>query len=596
MRVGVPTLVLLAMSALATPSFGQLSITSFQPSEISYIGQTPYTLTGSGFTPGVTSGMVVRIDGVATTLTSVTSTQITGFAPSHAVTIDPVDVTVQNAAGASVTLPDVVSYIGPLSVDSVAPTAIPAFTGGATVTVTGVAFIPTASASLLLPGGTPMPVSTTFVDARHLTFPAPSLAPGAYDVRVSIPAGAAVLTITLAGGLTVVPPLDLQTFQPTEVSIYGATPFAATGTGFTQSTILQIAGIPVTPTFVSAGLLTGTVPPNPGVPLGAPVPVIAIDPVAGSDTLPRAFQYVGPFDLASIDPPVWPLGSSTAIDLFGTAFTASTQVEIGGIAATVQFVAHDQLRALPSSSLSTGLYDVRAFEGTSSSPIAEDTLLAALTISDSSGPVLADVEPHLACATGGTFVVISGSHFIPETQVWIGPQPLLDRVVDIHGGTITGIIPCLLPSQTPGPVLVTVTDFRGSWESSDLLAYTESCATLRSVEQLESSLAYGTALFSWHNPEPYTEIHVLDLDGNLMDILPAGTTSYEVGAGAGESSVTLQFQGVTDADISSAVPESAQAFPCSHAPPIGGAVVPGVLDLSIRGGHLQEKVIVQRRR
>ena len=94
MRVGVPTLVLLAMSALATPSFGQLSITSFQPSEISYIGQTPYTLTGSGFTPGVTSGMVVRIDGVATTLTSVTSTQITGFAPSHAVTIDPVDVTV----------------------------------------------------------------------------------------------------------------------------------------------------------------------------------------------------------------------------------------------------------------------------------------------------------------------------------------------------------------------------------------------------------------------------------------------------------------------------------------------------------------------
>ncbi|MCA8961860.1 MAG: IPT/TIG domain-containing protein, partial [Planctomycetes bacterium] len=565
MRSAAPFLALMVTMTFPFGVHAQPSISSFQPFEVSYLGQTPYTLIGTGFTPGLTSGTVVQIDGVNTTLTSVTSTQITGVVPPHAVTGTPVAVAVLTATGPSATLPDAVSYIGPLAVESVSPAYVAGGFGGTIVSVVGVGFTPNSAVTLTAAGGVLIPVAESFVDARHLTFITPTgISPGIYGVRVVTSIGIAGITADLPNALTVVGAIDLQDFDPQEVSLYGDTPFVATGTGFTPSTTLILAGETVVPTFVSTTTLTGWVPANPGLPLGAPVAATANDPVSGSDTLASAYQYVGPFDLTSVSPPVWQQGSSTDLELLGSAFTPSTHVEIGGLPVGSVFLGQGSIRVVPPASLPPGLYDVRAYQGTSSRPLAEDTLPLALTIASSSGPVLTGVEPSIACAAGGTFARITGSNFIPETAVWIGSQRLLEKVVDEDGTTITGMIPGLSPSSTAGPVLVTVSDFRGEWESSDLLAYSKTCATLRPVEQLESSLAYGTARFSWHNPEAYTSIRVLDLDGTLIDVLPAGSTSYEYTAGGGSTSVGLQFQGVTDGDISRAVPEYAQVLPCNY--------------------------------
>ncbi|MFN0059195.1 MAG: IPT/TIG domain-containing protein [Planctomycetota bacterium] len=573
----------IGLSLVALPSllFGQMAITSFSPAEASYLGGTPFQIQGSGFPPNVT----VRIDDVLAPLTSVSATTILGIAPAHAPTAAPVEVRVfQPFTGASVALPGAVTYIGPLAVTAVDPPVLVASAAIQQIIITGVGFNPSTSVSVSLGPGSSIPLSTVYLEPRRLLASVSPLSVGVYNVTASVTVAGSPVTATLPGGLVVLGPIGIASFQPGMVSELGATPFSLIGNSFTPNTTVIIGGLAVTATYMSPTNLLGTVPPNPGFRLGEPVPVTVLDPLTGTDTLPDAFEFTGPFAISSISPNFIVAGTALPAAIYGVGFTATTQVEIGGIPVTSTFDDHTRLfTTFPP--LESGVHSVRVFVGPSDAPIAEGILPAAITVAVDIAPSIQAITPNLACADGGTHITIVGQNFIPETTVFIGAAPLADKLVGADGTTIAGTVPPLSPPASTGPVVVTVQDFRGAGVSDDLLSYTGPCATLRAPVEFESSIAYGTARFAWSNPEEYDTIEVLDGAGNLTAVLPGDATEYEFALASGVTEAFRQFRGIQAASASSARAEYAKVHPCGYPPPLGGAVQAGLLDLPIRGGH-----------
>lgn len=591
MRAVIMLAALLAGWLVPNEAHGQFVVESITP-ELSSIGQAPFTITGSF--PAWSTMSYVEIDGTPVTVTSVSPTEIQGVAQAHPPTTSPVAVTVSTPSGMA-TLPDAVSFIGPLEVLAVDPPVVSASglggPGSTLVTIEGVGFIP-GMVIRVQPdgagggggggcGGTSgmVPSSfTEFVDARTYQMYLPSLSPGTYRVRMQVAVAGLCHFDILNGALTVVDDLELGGFEPSEASTHGGQPFQLFGDGFTPNTVVTIGTVEVDTTFVSSTVLTGTIPPNPGYRIGAPVPVTATDPATGPGMLAAAFVYTD-FALASVTPPFIVEGATSIVTLQGSGLTPDTMIEFGGLPALGTTFISDAWIDVELPPLPPGVHDVYAYVS-SSDPLAEQSLEGGFTVASPEPPVVTHVEPSLACADGGTFVVITGERFLPETTVYVSGIPLLEKAVDLGGHTITGIIP---PDPGTGGIFLLVGDFRGEFASTSLLAYGGSCGDLPAIREMESATAYGTARFSWHNPTTYTAIAVYSDTGSLIETLSGSATSYQ--AAVASDSLTLYFEGQVDDICARRVPETARPFDCEYPPPIGGAVVPGELALSIRGGH-----------
>lgn len=572
---------LAAALLLAVPLAAQVQVDTFSPPEISTYGGTPIVVTGSGFDLG--SPVFVRVGTQIATIQSVTPTEIQAIAAADA-TIGPLlDVLVTVSGVGSDTLFDATTVVGPLAVDFVDPDTVPEGSGDA-VTVHGLAFTPGASVQI---GGVPVPPSdVTYLETRRLLVdPLPALGAGTYDVTVSVPSSLGPVVETLTDGLTVTPQLTLDTFDPTQTSYLGGETFTLTGVGLTPSTEVTINGNPVPVTLVAPTTLEGVLPPDPVLPFGT---VVATDPLTGNDTLVNAFEYIGQFQLNTIDPQVVDEGAPNLIDLSGAGFTPATRVEVAGELLAVDFIAQDQAQAAVPG-LPGGLYDVRAFDVEPDGTEVESILPTALLVVAPDPPVVSEVLPPEVCADGGTFVTVRGEGFLPESQVIVHGLPLVGAIVNRSGTEVTGFAPELPMGIPAGPADVVASDLRGMTTLPGGMTYTEECPTLAPPEQFESSLAEGTALFSWYNPEPYDSIEVHDADGNLVATLPGDTTSYETPSGI-DPAVMLSFRGVAGSALSVDRSVLAQIFPCNYPPPLGGAVLPGERDLAIYGGHAPANV------
>ncbi|MEM7263651.1 MAG: hypothetical protein AAF488_16810, partial [Planctomycetota bacterium] len=503
--------------------------------------------------------------------------------PAHPVTASPVDVEVIDTVQAvSVLINRAVSYIGPLSVSLAEPNVVTAVTPGTEVIVTGVGFTPNSAVTVEPTTGGSFSTDTVYIDARKLRVVLPVLPTGLYQITVTDFSGSPAPFATLPDALTIVDPLELDTFDPTEVSELGNTPFQLSGVGFTPATTLEIGGVPVTPTFVSGTILTGEVPPNPGFGIGEFVSVTAVDPFTGTDTLNEAFVYTGPFLIGSVTPNFLAAGVMPEIDVLGIAFTEGMQVEIGENGADSTFVSDSQL-TVSGLVLDPGVYDVRVFLGSAEAPEHEATLAGAITVASAEPPVLVSADPPLACHEGGTHVVVYGENFLPETICTVDGEPLLAQTVGVDGTSLSGTVPASVGAF--GPANLQVFDFRGEDETEDLLGYTDVCAEILAPEQLEASVAYGTARFCWHNPENYDTIRVLDANGTLIDTIAGDSTEYTVALLPGQQELELQFQGAQSSLLSAAADHLARVFVCEFPPPLRGAAAPGDLDFAIRGAH-----------
>ncbi|MEM7164178.1 MAG: IPT/TIG domain-containing protein [Planctomycetota bacterium] len=572
----------MALLCLTTHASAQVQITSFSPAEVSYLGQTEFTILGSNLSSGAGTATVRLGIFAVPTITFESPTEIRGIAPAMNPIGAPQNCLVVVSGLGIDQMTGATIPIGPLSVSLVAPASV-AEGPGETVTVTGVGFTENANVRI---GGNPVPpANVTFVDARTLSLVVPAtVVPGTYDVHVDeVDGGGSGVSATLASALTVsaAGPTVLS-FDPGLVSFLGGEPFDVSGLGFTAGTVVTIDGVVVPTTFVSSTLLQGVAPsgaigntPTVGVSDGGPP----------TSTLPNAFTYTGPFEITEVFPEELAPNTWQWFQLWGQGFTPDILVEIGGVTYTPDIYFHEGSIGVPQPGLAPGLYDVTIRDAYADGTPIEFTLPTAILVPDTGPPMVDSIWPRELCVTGGTSIRVVGNNFIPSTQVQVGSHMATNVVVSRDGKTISCVAPAE-PYGLLGPTWVTVSDYRGVMSNGfGDQVYIDDCPTLRAPEQFETSIAEGTARFQWFNPRSYDSIDVCDLAGNILAVLPGDARLYETPVTTADPLQRAFIGRTTDGDRSHTHVVTAMIPQCDYPPPIGGAVVRGKLDLTIYGGH-----------
>ncbi|MDO7882939.1 MBG domain-containing protein [Salinibacterium soli] len=258
------------------------TVTSLQPYAGSTRGGTKVTITGTGF--GDSGTPVVTFGGVpATSVVRVSSTQVTAVTPAHesgavAVVVTPATGPSSGTKGNAFSyVTDVVTPIVTSSLPSRGPSE-----GGITVYVAGENFIGTNSVpATVTVGGVAATSVVVAADGESLTFRAPALAPGRYDLVVTTNEGST--TVRWAYTVAAPPVIDnCSAVSPRETSPEAGTSVTVTGSGFGASgtPTVTVGGVPAT---VLASSDTSVTFRMPGGPVG--YPQIVVRPTTGGSPL-----------------------------------------------------------------------------------------------------------------------------------------------------------------------------------------------------------------------------------------------------------------------------------------------------------------------
>ncbi|MGX5681979.1 MBG domain-containing protein [Schumannella luteola] len=258
------------------------TVVSLQPYAGSTRGGTIVTITGTGFgesgTPTVTFGGVP-----ATSVVRVSATQVTAVTPAHAsgavaVVVTPATGPSSGTKGNAYSfVTDVVTPIVTSSLPSRGPAE-----GGIIVYVAGENFIGTNSLpATVTVGGVAATQVSVASDGESLTFRAPALAPGRYDLVVTTNEGST--TVRWAYTVAAPPVIDsCAAVSPRETSPEAGTSVTVTGSGFgtTGTPSVTVGGVPAT---VLASSDTSVTFRMPGGPVG--YPEIVVRPTTGGSPL-----------------------------------------------------------------------------------------------------------------------------------------------------------------------------------------------------------------------------------------------------------------------------------------------------------------------
>lgn len=268
------------------------SITSVSPATGLTTGGTTITITGANLTAPTS----VSVGGTpATSVTLVSSTQITAVTPAHAAGL--VNVVVNFATGPA-TLNNAFTYtVPPPTVSAVTPVT-GLISGGTTITVTGTNFVNVTGVSV---GGTAATSVVVNANQASLTAVTPAHAAGVVNVVVTTATGSATRT----NAFTYVNPAPaITSISPVSGTVSGGTVVTVTGTNFMSGATVQFGTTNATSvTFVSATTLRATVPAGTGN-----VGVSVTNPDTQKATLAASYTYL-PLGDANND------GRVNAIDL-----------------------------------------------------------------------------------------------------------------------------------------------------------------------------------------------------------------------------------------------------------------------------------------
>jgi len=235
------------------PHSQPLALSSIVPQGGLVAGGTPVTIFGDGFGPST----VISIGHTnLVNQTVVSGSVITGVSPpvpwpgaEGNYPVNAVDGT-QTASG--------LEFCYGLGIFWLNPGALP--TGGGTVAITGIGFIP---GSTFTVNGIPVTGVVSgglFGEDTVFTFTAPPGSPGAVDVAVSNSIG----TYVLRGGLYYGPPA-ITSVSPAAVPDHGGTSIAIVGSGFYQGMGVTLNGVDLSTTgavSISTSTITAIVPPG----------------------------------------------------------------------------------------------------------------------------------------------------------------------------------------------------------------------------------------------------------------------------------------------------------------------------------------------
>jgi len=294
------------------------------------------------------------------------------------------------------------------------------------------------------------------IDDNRIEIRTPPGQAGDTDIVVTNPNG----TATCAKCFRFYEVVTVASVQPAQGSTRGGEPISVVGGGFSAGALVLVGGREATGVVVAADgkSLTGSTPP--GQAGGADVEVVGPN---SSGRLRRAFVYIAPMRLYSVDPSGGAAAGGTAVVLTGEGFTADTTVAFDGAAATgVSFVSETEIRATtpagPAGHAATVKTTARRGQQASLagafawwSAASRDTVL--LAVSPRRGPVQGGT-----CAAGpATCLTLVGNGFTAaDLEVRVGGRAAqVAQVVDDRTVRVD------LPPGDPGPAAVQVRTARG---------------------------------------------------------------------------------------------------------------------------------------
>jgi hypothetical protein len=378
---------------------GTPTVTGISPPNGSANGGTAVTITGTGFVNGATA----TLGGVGcTSLTVVSSTQITCTSPSHAAGAGNVIVT--NPDTQTGTLSNGFTWVTPPTVSGVSPVGGPA-AGGTAITVTGSAFQNGATISLGASGCN----SVTFVSSTTLTCTTPSGSNGAVNVSVTNPGG---LSGTLTGGFNYEAAPTVSTISPVVGEASGGNGITITGTGFLTGATVTLGGVAASSvSVVSSTTITAVTAAH----TAQLVDVVVTNPDTQSGTLTNGFTYSSQAtpSISSISPIGGNTAGGTALTITGSHFVSGATVKLGSASCTSVAVPNSSTITCTTPAQGTGPVTVTV-TGTDGQTATYNSFLYA------AAPVVLAINPTGGSLGGNTPVNITGTGFQSGATVTIG--------------------------------------------------------------------------------------------------------------------------------------------------------------------------------
>jgi hypothetical protein len=247
----------------------------------------------------------------------------------------------------------------------------------------------------------------------------PGTPPGHADLTVTDPAGN---QSTLVAGLELVAPAPgVSAVSPVQGPSSGGTALTVTGTGFLPGLRVVLGGVvyeegqPGGCALTSPTSIDLTTAPS----LNGVSDLVVIDATGVEGRLQAAFQFEATPSVATVFPPAGQASGGTVVTLTGSNFASGAEVRIAGVLQANAVVSGASLLTFTTVPGPVGgpyVLEVR------NPDLAAAT--ASFSLAAQPDPSLASLSPSKGSTQGGQNVVLTGTGFTPQTEVWFGADAL----------------------------------------------------------------------------------------------------------------------------------------------------------------------------
>lgn len=418
-----------------------------------------------------------------------------------------------------------------------------------------------------------------WVNGNTLTATTVAIPDGTYDAIIKRNAMDKDPIAEVLDALEAAPPPDIIRVVPATVSTEGTTEIEIHGRHLRPETIVEVGkDLLVNQTWVSNKTITGIAPAH-----GEGAESVALRDPRGDFIAYDALTYETPPapQVTSVTPNVVAAEGDTKVTVRGLHFREDT---------VITFQKRDLVSPhFHSETLISGFAPPLSEEDEvgPKNVYAEDdrgrTVLENGVTYQYTPATVRYINPYEVSAGGGTPVEVHGNHFRADTIISFGDHALLNQKRQ-DDTLITGEAPPLAPGEPAGLKSIFVEDSVGRTERPNGVRYIMPPLQFAPPQQIESSLAMGTAQFTWHNPEQYAMIYVMDPEGIVLDTLPGDATFFELSTV--ERTVPIALQGVmADDQLTDIVRGIAASRGCLQPPPSTNSVIDDRIEMALYGGH-----------
>ncbi|MBL7664725.1 MAG: IPT/TIG domain-containing protein [Bacteriovoracaceae bacterium] len=442
------------------------TVTSVAPAFGPITGNTPISITGTGFLAGAS----VTVGGnLCSAINVVSPTQIDCDTPVH--TAGAKNVVVTNTDTQTGTLTNGYTYLNTPTITSVTAN-VGSSAGGTNVTIAGTNFYTGATVDF---GGSAC-TAVTVVSSTSITCTTAAHAAGIVAVTVT---NVDAQFATQAGGFTYLDAPTVTLVAPAAGFALGGTAVTLTGTNFYAGATVSFGGSACTSvTVVGPTTITCTTAAHADGLVN--VVVTNIDTQTGTGV--GLYTYQAAPTVASVLPVGGPTVGGTAISITGNYFQVGATVTVGGVACTAPTTVSPTQIDCTTGAHASGLTNIVV-----TNPDTQ-TGTGLLLYSYNPSPVIASVLPNLGPTAGGENIVITGVDFLSGVTVDLGGSPCT-----VTGNTST-TINCTTTAHAAAGVTLTVTNPDAQFDVQALGYFYLAAPVVTSILPVTGDSAGGTAV------------------------------------------------------------------------------------------------------